>query len=180
MADKKEKKEITLKQAKMRRLICRLAFFLIAFVTPVLITGFRFHLFTQYSHVKISVMGILIIMIIAWRFKNKLMEWVNSWENSNILKHIIIGISRVWPFLLIVAVLGIITWSASQIIKDVLFCLEWTCACELLSYIVIYPIEMKMDYHVQRLIRKNERKEDYKEVINEMSQEEKTTEETGE
>ena len=54
---------------------------------------------------------------------------------------------------------------------DVLFCLEWTCICELFSYMIIYPFEMRFDYLVKRMIRKNERKADYKEAIREMNAE---------
>lgn len=166
-----EKKQLTLEQAKLFRLVCRVAFFLIAFLTPVLITSIKFHIFTQYTHSKISIVGILMILIITWRFKKKVVEWINSWENSNILKHILIGIMRVWPFILIVAIIAVIHWSATKIIGDTLFCLEWTCACELFSYLVLYPFEMKMDYQVNRIIRKNERKEDYKEAVREIEEE---------
>lgn len=168
----KEKKEMTLKQAKTRRFICRLAFFLVAFATPIAITATKFHLFTEYTHAKLSIVGVLLVLVVAWRFKRKLGEWINSWENSNIAKHILIGIGRVYPFILVVIILGIIHWSGNKILGDALFCLEWTCVCELAAYLVLYPIEMKLDYIVQRNIRKNERKEDYKEAISEMKEEE--------
>ena len=172
----KEKKEITLEQAKMWRMILRIAFFLIAFVAPTLIIGFRFHLFTGATHVKWSITGIILLLIVAWRFKKKLGEWINSWEDSNIFKWILIGIGRVWPFILIVFIIGTMHWSASKIIGDVLFCLEWTCGLELFAYLAIYPIEMKMDYLVKRMIRKNERKADFKEAMKEMKDAEKEEE----
>lgn len=166
-----EKKEITLEQAKKWRLILRIAFFLIAFVVPTLIIGFKFNLFTKATTVKWSITGVLLILIVGWRFKKKITEWINSWESSNIIKHILIGFGRVWPFLLIVIVVGIIHWSATKLVGDILFCLEWTCACELVSYMILYPLEMKFDYLVKRMIRKNERKADYKEAIKEMKEE---------
>ena len=171
MAEEK-RREITLEQAKTFRLILRVAFFLIAFVIPCIVICVKFNLFTQATKEKWSVFGITMLLIVAWRFKKKISEWINSWEDSNILKWILIGIGRVWPFLLVVTILAIIHWSATQIIGNVLFCLEWTCVCELVSYLVIYPFEMKMDYLVKRMIRKNERKEDYKEAIKEMKEEE--------
>lgn len=166
------KKEITLQQATTWRLIARIAFFLIAFLTPTLIIGFKFQLFTQATHTKWSITGITLLLIVAWRFKGKIKEWIKSWDNSNIFKHILIGVGRVWPFFLVVAIIAVIHWSAQKIIGDALFCLEWTCACELVAYIFIYPYEMKMDYLVNRMIRKNERKEDYKEAVREMKEEE--------
>lgn len=165
-----EKKQITLEQAKLWRFILRLAFFLVAFVTPTLIIGFKFHLFTAASHVKWSVTGLVLLLVVGWRFKKKLVEWIDSWENSNVFKWILIGIGRVWPFALIVAIIGVIHWSASKIMGDVLFCLEWTCGLELFSYLVIYPIEMRFDYLVKRMIHKNERKADFKEAMKEMKE----------
>lgn len=171
--EEKEQKEITLEQAKRYRLICRIAFFIIAFAIPVIITCFKFKLFTEYTTAKLSVVGILILVIIAWRFKNKLYEWINSWENSNIMKHVLLGIGRVWPFLLMIVLIMALKLSANKLIDDALFCLEWTCVCELISYIGIYPIEMKMDYLVKRMLTKQERKADYKEAIKEMKEENK-------
>ena len=170
-----EKKVITLEQAKMWRLILRLAFFLIAFVTPTILIAVQFKLFTQSTVTKWSITGLLLLLIVAWRFKNKITEWINSWEDDNIFKHILIAIGKIWPFILVVCVLGAIKLQANIMIKtvdDILFCLGWTCVCELFSYLILYPLEMKMDYLVKRMIRKKERKEDYKEAIKEMQAEE--------
>lgn len=164
-------KTITLEQAKRLRFICRIVFALVAFVAPVLITGFKFKMFTEYTHAKVSIVGVLILLVICWRFKKRIAEWISKWEDSNIFKHILVGISKVWPFMLIVAILGLIHWTGSKLIGDALFCLEWTCVCELASYLFIYPFEMKFDYLVKRMIRKNERKADYKEAIREMKAE---------
>ena len=164
-------KTITLEQAKLGRLICRIAFAIVAFVIPVVITGIKLHVFSACTYTKISITGLLVILIICWRFKKRINEWINKWEDSNIFKHILVGIGKVWPFILIVIILGLIHWSASQLIGDVLFCLEWTCVCELAAYLIIYPFEMKFDYLVKRMIRKNERKADYKEAIREMKAE---------
>ena len=177
---KKENRQITLEEAKLWRFILRLAFFLIAFLTPVLITCFKFKIFTQCTTTKISITALLILLIVAWRFKQKLFDWINSWENSNLFKHILVGIGRVWPFLLIVSIIVAINLTlvksaeaAIKVINEFLFCLEWTCACEVVAYLIIYPIEMKMDFLVKRMITKNERKEDYKEALKEMNEDTK-------
>lgn len=165
-------KEMTLERAKMWRTICRIAFALVAFLAPTLIIGFKFNLFTAATHAKWSITGIVLLLIVGWRFKKKISQWIDSWEGSNVFKHILVGIGKVWPFILIVAIVGVIHWSATRIIGDALFCLEWTCACEIAAYLLIYPIEMKFDWYVKRMVRKNERKADLKEAIREMKAEE--------
>ena len=165
-----EGRQITLAQAKRMRLILRLAFALLAFVTPMLIIGFKFQLFTQATHVKWSVAAIVLMLVVAWRFKKRIAEWINSWEDSNVMKHILVGIGKVWPFALVVALLGVLHWNGSKLIGDCLFCLEWTCVCELVAYLFVYPMEMRFDWLVKRMIRKEERKADYKEAIREMNQ----------
>lgn len=163
-----ERKPLTLEQARTYRTILRVAFFLVAFVAPTLIIGFKFNLFTRSTTEKWSITGLTLLLIVAWKFKNKVSEWIHTWDNDNILKWIFIAIGKVWPFALIVAIIAVIHFSAQKIIGDVLFCLEWTCACELFAYIALYPLEMKMHHKVERLTRKKERKEDYKEAYNEI------------
>ena len=167
-----EKKQITLEQAKRWRLILRIAFVIVAFITPIVITCSQVHLFTQATKTKFSIVGVLIVLIVAWRFKKKIAEWINKWEDANVFKHILVGIGKVWPFALIVVLLFLINYTGNKIMNDMIFCLEWTCVCELIAYLAIYPFEMKMDYLVRRMIRKNERKADYKEAIKEMKEEE--------
>ena len=71
---------------------------------------------------------------------------------------------------IVVALLGVLHWNGSKLIGDCLFCLEWTCVCELVAYLFVYPMEMRFDWLVKRMIRKEERKADYKEAIREMKQ----------
>lgn len=163
---------MTLKKAKIYRFLLRFLFVSIAFIVPIVIICIKFDIFYKASPQKISILGLLLILLISWRFKKKLGEWITSWENSNIFKHIIIGISKVWPFLLLVAILFLIKYSAVKILDDILFCLEWAALCELFAYLVLYPIEMKMDYIVKRMVRKQERTTDYKDAIKEMKEEE--------
>lgn len=162
--EENKKKEITLEQAKKYRLILRIVFFLVAFAVPMIIIGVKFQLFTHATTTKWSITGITLLLIVGWRFKDRLRDWIDTWENSNIFKHILVGIGRVWPFILIVSIVAAIQFSTNKVIADVLFCLEWACICELLCYIIIYPIEMKMDYIVKRQTRKQERIEDYKDA----------------
>ena len=173
MAEEQEaKKEITLDGAKRYRLFCRLGFALVAWIIPLAITLAKFDLFRQNAAVKIGFLGLLIVLLIGWRMKDKIVEWINSWENSNMFKHILIGFGKVFPFALMVIILGLCKASVAEATKpvdDMLFCLEWTALCELVAYVGIYPFEMKFDYIVNRMIRKNERVCDYKEAIKEMN-----------
>lgn len=167
-----ESKSITLEEAKKTRLFFRLAFALIAWVTPLVLTIIKFDVFRQATVYKLSYVFVITAFLVIWRMKKKIGEWVNSWENSNIFKHILIGTSKVYPLALVGIILVLCRTAASEAIENILFSVEWTILCELIAYIVIYPQEMKYDYLVNRMIRKNERKEDYKEAIREMKEEE--------
>lgn len=165
-------KKYTLKQAKKYRLLLRIAFTIVAFVIPIIITVTKFNIFTKVTTIKVSILGILIILLIAWRFKNKIGAWINSWENSNIFKHILIGISKIWVFLLILFILYVVNNDMTKTLSNLIFCIEWISVCEACSYIIIYPLEMKFSYIIERNIRKQEIKEGYKEAVKEISEEE--------
>ena len=157
-------KKLDLKTEKLKRFIVRILFTVIAFVLPVIIIASRYKLISQFTGYKLSAVGLILCVVVLWRFKTNLMEWVNSWEYS-IMKYIIIGFSRVYIFLLVLAVLQL----AKQGIDNLVFCIEWICMCECIAYLVIYPLEQRYDYNVKRILRGNERKEDYKEAIRELS-----------
>lgn len=175
----REGKQITLTQAKLWRFILRIVFIITSVVLPLVIIGTKFKLFTQSTTTKWSITGIVLVLIVAWRFKKRIADWINSWEDSNVFKWIFIGIGKVWPFLLVVVLLATIQLSlkdisdkANKLLTDTLFCLEWVSTLELVTYLFIYPIEMRFDYLVHRMIRKNERKADFKEAMKEMKEEE--------
>jgi hypothetical protein len=165
-------KQYTLEQAKKYRLLLRIAFAIVAFIIPIIITVTKFDILTKANTTKVSILGILILVLIAWRFKNKIGTWIDSWENSNIFKHILIGISKIWVFLLILIILYMVNSNTTKTLSNLIFCIEWISVCEAFSYMAIYPLEMKFSYIIERNIRKQERKEDYKEAIKEMSKEE--------
>lgn len=165
-------KEITLKQAKLYRTLLRISFAIVAFLIPIIITIVKFDIFAKATVTKISIVGVLLLVLIAWRFKNKIGAWIETWENTNIFKHILIGISKIWVFLLILVVLFVVNNDTTKTLSNLIFCIEWISVCEAFSYIVIYPIEMKFTYIIQRQIRKQERISDYKEAVKEISEEE--------
>lgn len=159
-----EKKKLNLKTEKTWRFIFRLLFALIAFVLPIVIISFKYKLITQFTGYKLSAIGLILCVVVLWRLKTKLMEWISSWEYS-IMKYVLIGFSRVYIFLIVLAILVM----ARQGLENLIFCIEWLCVCECLAYLVIYPLEQKHDYNVKRIIRGNERKEDYRDVIRELN-----------
>ena len=159
-----EKKKLTLKTEKTWRLVFRILFALIAFVLPIVIISFKYKLITQFTGYKLSAIGLILCVVVLWRLKTRLMEWITSWEYS-IMKYILIGFSRVYIFLIVLAILVM----ARQGLENLIFCIEWLCVCECLAYLVIYPLEQKHDYNVKRIIRGNERKEDYRDVIKELN-----------
>ena len=159
-----EEKKLDLRTEKLFRLTFRILFALIAFILPIIIVSLRYKLFTHFTGYKLSAVGLILCIIIIWRFKTTVMRWVNTWEYS-LMKHIKIGFSRVYLFLIILVVLLM----AKQGLDNLLFCIEWICLCECIAYLIIYPIEQKHDYNVKRIIRGNERKEDYKAAIRELN-----------
>lgn len=153
-----------LKQTKLIRLILRILFGVIAFALPVVIISTKYKLITQFTGYKLSAVGLILCVIVLWRFKTSLMNWINTWEYS-VLKYILIGFSRVYIFALVLAILLV----AKQGLDNIIFCIEWICVCESLAYLVIYPLEQKYDYQVKRIIRGIERKEDYKDAIKDLN-----------
>lgn len=161
----KAKKPLNLRMQKTWRLIFRIFFAVVAFVLPVVIISLKFKLFTEFSGIKITAVGLILIIVVLWRLKSKLTEWINSWEYS-VLKYILIGFSRIYIFLIVLAILIL----AKQGLDAFIFCVEWLCICECIAYLIIYPAEQYFDNNVKRIIRGNERKEDYKEAIKELQQ----------
>ncbi len=158
--------KMTLEKAKLGRFISRLVFAAVAFIVPTVIVAVKFQIFTQSTPHKITALGLVLLVCVAWRFRKKAMEWVNSWEYSS-FKYVVIGFSKVWVFILIIALLAL----AKKGMESVLYCVEWFALCECIAYLVIYPIENYFDYYVKRMIRKNERKEDLKEALRELETE---------
>jgi hypothetical protein len=156
-------KILDLKVEKRWRFIFRALFALVAFVLPVVIISLKYKLITQFTGYKLSAVGLILCIVVLWRFKSRLMEWINSWEYS-IMKYVLIGFSKVYIFLLVLAILVM----ARQGLENLIFCIEWICVCECIAYLIIYPLEEKHDYNVKRVIRGIERKEDYKEAIREL------------
>jgi len=157
-------KQLNLKTEKIWRLIFRILFALVAFILPIIIISIKYKLITQFTGYKLSAVGLILCIVVLWRFKTRLMEWINSWEYS-IMKYVLIGFSRVYIFLIVLAILIM----ARQGLENLIFCIEWICVCECIAYLIIYPLEQKHDYNVKRVIRGNERKEDYKEAIRELN-----------
>ena len=157
-----ENKTLNLKTEKTLRLIYRILFSLVAFFLPILVISIKYKLITHFNGYKLSVIALILCIIIIWRFKTQVMEWINSWEYS-ILKYILLGFSRVYLFIIVAVILTV----AQKGLENLLFCIEWICVFECIAYLVIYPLEEKHDHNVKRLIRGAERKEDYIEALKE-------------
>lgn len=153
-----------LQTAKTKRLLSRSMFAIIAFILPVIIVSIKYKLITHFNGYKLSAVGLILCIVVIWRFKSKLMNWINSWEYS-VMKYVLIGFSRVYLFIIVLTLLLM----ARQGLDTLIFCVEWICLCECIAYLLIYPLEQKCDYSVKRIIRGIERKEDYKEAIKELS-----------
>ena len=152
-------KKIDIKQAKLYRLILRIFFCLVDFVIPIVFIGIKYKLFTQFNGIKLTMIGIILLLLVVFRFRAKLLTWVNSWEYS-IWKYIILGINKIFVFILI----WVIAMLAEAQIGNLAFCLGWIAVCSAIAYLVINPFIEKYDYIVKKEIRKAETKEAIREL----------------
>ena len=152
-------KKIDIKEAKMRRLILRILFCLVDFVIPIVFVGIKYKLFTQFNGIKLTMMGMILLLLVMFRFRAKLLAWVNNWEYS-IMKYIILGINKIFVFLLI----WVIAMLAEAQIGNLAFCLGWIAVCSAIAYLAINPFIEKYDYIVKKEIRKAETKEAIREL----------------
>lgn len=152
-------KKIDMKTAKHYRLILRILFCLVDFVIPIILIGIKFKLFTEFNGIKLTIIGIIILLLVLFRFKAKIIEWVNSWEYS-IWKHVFLGINKIFVFILI----WVIAMLAEAQIGNLAFCLGWIALCSSIAYLLINPRIEKYDYIVKKEIRKQETKEALQEL----------------
>lgn len=152
-------KKIDIKQAKLYRLILRILFCLVDFVIPIVFIGIKYKLFTQFNGIKLTIMGMILLLLVVFRFRAKLLAWVNNWEYS-IWKYIILGINKIFVFLLI----WVIAMLAEAQIGNLAFCLGWIAVCSAIAYLAINPFIEKYDYIVKKEIRKSETKEALREL----------------
>ena len=152
-------KKIDIKQAKLYRLILRILFCLVDFVIPIVFVGIKYKLFTQFNGIKLTMMGMILLLLVMFRFRAKLLAWINTWEYS-IMKHIILGINKIFVFLLI----WVIAMLAEAQIGNLAFCLGWIAVCSAIAYLAINPFIEKYDYIVKKEIRKSETKEALREL----------------
>lgn len=152
-------KKIDIKQAKHYRLVLQLLFCLVDFVIPVIFIGIKYKLFTQFNGIKLTMMSIILLLLVVFRFRAKLLAWINNWEYS-IWKHILLGVNKIFVFLLI----WVIAMLAEAQIGNLAFCLGWIAVCSAVAYLIINPFIEKYDYIVKREIRKAETKEALREL----------------
>lgn len=146
--------KIDLQTAKRWRLILMIAFCVVDFGLPMLFIGFRYKLFTEFNGTKLTILCTIILLLVTWRFRAKLKEWINKWEYST-WKYILIGFSKIFIFFLI----WIIALLVQYKIGDLVFCTGWIAVCSAVAYLVINPYLEKYDYIVKRELRKLETKE---------------------
>lgn len=152
-------KKVDIKQARLYRLILRILFCLVDFVIPIVFIGVKYKLFTQFNGIKLTMMGMILLLLVVFRFRAKLLAWVNNWEYS-IWKYIILGINKIFVFLLI----WVIAMLAEAQIGNLAFCLGWIAVCSAIAYLAINPFIEKYDYIVKKEIRKSETKEALREL----------------
>lgn len=151
--------KVDIKAAKRNRLILQILFCLVDFVIPVVFIGLKYKLFTRFNGIKLTMIGLMLLLLILFRFRNKLLAWVNSWEYS-IWKYIILGINKIFIFILV----WVIAMLAEANIGNLSFCLGWIAVCSAVAYLAINPFIEKYDYIIKRELRKTETKEALREL----------------
>lgn len=152
-------KKVDIKVAKRNRLILRILFCLVDFVVPIVLIGIKFKLFTEFNGIKLTIMGVMVLLLVLFRFRAKLLAWVNTWEYS-IWKYIVIGINKIFIFIL----LWVVAMLAEAQIGNLAFCLGWIAVCCAIAYLGINPFIEKYDNIVKRELRKAETKEALREL----------------
>ena len=160
------------KKEKRLRLLYRVIFFLVTLVTPCVIWGCNYQFMQTKTITKVSIMFLLVTYVLCRRFKDELKSWVNSWEYSS-LKYILLGIGKnIWYIIVLVLcfVLAVKLPNWFNLAKEqmdillktlqkFLICLSATCACQLVGYIIVIPLERKYDFLIKRELRKQEARE---------------------
>lgn len=155
----KETTKVDIKTAKRYRTVLRLLFCLVDFVTPIVFIGIKYKLFTRFNGIKLTMMGMILLLLVIFRFRTKLLAWVNTWEYS-IWKYIILGVNKIFVFILI----WVIAMLAEAQIGNLAFCLGWIAVCSAVAYLAINPFIEKYDFIVKKELRKVETKEALREL----------------
>ena len=155
----KETTKVDIKTAKRYRTVLRLLFCLVDFVAPIIFIGIKYKLFTRFNGIKLTMMGMILLLLVIFRFRTKLLAWVNTWEYS-IWKYIILGVNKIFVFILI----WVIAMLAEAQIGNLAFCLGWIAVCSAVAYLAINPFIEKYDFIVKKELRKAETKEALREL----------------
>jgi|LSQX01.1.fsa_nt_gb hypothetical protein len=143
-----------IKKDKRIRFLMRLLFVLFGFIAPIIVIELKYDLFTEFNGWKLSVVGMITLISLIYRFKNRLLAWLNAWEYS-VFKYVLLGFSKIALFVVIVAIAHIAQREASNVV----FILDWYLLFNAIAYLVCVPIEEHYDYYIKREIRKQEMRE---------------------
>lgn len=140
----------------------RLIFFLLtitsSFIIPIIVVAVKYDIIEQFkalpSKVKVSMIGMIIILGLSFAFYKKLKKFLNKMEFS-IIKHLVFGLIH---FLILVSVLFLLI-GINAIIEDVVYVFKWIVSCNIPSLFVFEPMWEKYNYLVQREIRVGEIRE---------------------
>lgn len=144
-----------LAKQKRNRFWLRLLFIVVAYVIPFTILAIRFNFF-EFKEAQVKVSGVVILLgvLILFQFRSEVATWIQSWEFS-LTKVILLGLGKVWAFLL---ALGIITL-ARYGLSNIEYIVGWISIPQIIAYLFIKPFSEQADYLVKKEIRKSEIKE---------------------
>ena len=165
--------KMTVTQLKWLRLGLTLLFIILGFIAPLFIVGDKINIVSELNIKKVSWVGILLLVSIAYSFKKNILSYINSLEYSW-FKSFAIGVSKVGFIIIILAIEAIITLvlktASEQTLKAFIntldtfrYCIRWWCILSILAHLGVRPFMDRCTHYIAKEDRKNELREVLKE-----------------
>ncbi len=164
---------MSIKKAKIVRLLLTILFCLTGFVFPILIVCDKINLVTEVNAKKISIIGVILLLSIAYSCRKSIIDHINSLEYSY-FKSIFLGLTKVSFLIIVLSVeiaISVIIKTASQdtlqqllaALDNVRYCIRWWCILSIIAHLGIKPFIDKCTHIVKKELRKDELREVLKE-----------------
>lgn len=161
------------KQLKWIRLMLTMLFIFLAFVAPILIICDKIDIVSDINAKKISWLGVILLISIAYAFKKNLVEYINGLEYSW-FKSFALGISKVGFIVIIlsleIAITLVLKTASRETLQNFLnalntfrYCLRWWCILSIAAHLGIKPFMDRCTHYIAKEVRKEELREVLKE-----------------
>lgn len=152
---------MTIRKAKIFRLVFELLFISVGFIMPLLIIIDKYDMRSKRVAQNLVPVAVLIIILLFYKYKKQIIDFITAWEYS-VFKYVLLGINKVLIFILILGLIYLIDKEAATIKHSATllkFCLQWTCALNIFAYIALQPVASYFDNYIKRETRKTEMRE---------------------